>query len=177
MSTAATPTRASMDPKPKSHRHITPDGYKRLLAEHDQIWKVHRPKVVREVEAAAALGDRSENAEYIYGKKKLRELDRRLQELRDLMDKLTVTEPKPHPTGRAYFGAWVTVELEDGTEKTYRLVGPDETEPSAGAISVDAPLGRALLGKRDGEVVAVMRPAGLVELTVVEVRWTRPEEE
>ena len=71
----------------------------------------------------------------------------------------------------------VTVELEDGTERTYRLVGPDETEPSAGAISVDAPLGRALLGKKDGEVVAVVRPAGLVELTVVEVRWTRPAEE
>jgi len=164
-----------MDPKPKAPRHITPDGYKRLLAEHDQIWKVIRPKIVSEVEAAAALGDRSENAEYIFGKKKLRELDRRLQQLRGLMDTLTVTDPQPHPSGRAYFGAWVTVEHEDGTERTYRLVGPDETEPSAGAISVDAPLGRALLGKRDGEVVAVMRPAGLLELTVVEVRWKRPK--
>ncbi len=160
----------------KTQRHITPDGYKRLLAEHDKIWTVLRPKIVSEVEAAAALGDRSENAEYIYGKKKLRELDRRLQELRDLMDRLTVTDPKPHPSGRAYFGAWVTVEHEDGAEKTYRLVGPDETEPSAGSISVDAPLGRALLGKKEGEVVAVMRPAGLVELTVVEVSWSPPQE-
>ena len=165
-----------MDPKPKRQRHITPDGYKRLLAEHDDIWTVQRRKIVAEVEAAAALGDRSENAEYIYGKKKLRELDRRLQELRNLMDTLTVTEPKPHPSGRAYFGAWVTVEHEDGSERTYRLVGPDETEPASGAISVEAPLGRALLGKKDGEVVAVTVPAGLVELTVVEVSWTPPEE-
>jgi len=161
---------------PKPNRHITPDGYKRLLAEHDEIWTVRRPKIVSEVEAAAALGDRSENAEYIYGKKKLRELDRRLQELRDLMDRLTVTEPKPHPSGRAYFGAWVTVEHEDGAEKTYRLVGPDETEPSNGSISVEAPLGRALLGKKEGEVVTVMRPVGPVELTVVEVSWSPPQE-
>ena len=157
-------------------RYITPQGFAAISAEHQEIWTRLRPRIVAEVEAAAALGDRSENAEYIYGKKKLRELDRRLQELRDLMDKLTVTEPKPHPSGRAYFGAWVTVEHEDGAEKTYRLVGPDETEPSAGSISVDAPLGRALLGKREGEVVAVVRPAGLVELTVVDVRWTPPED-
>ena len=160
----------------RPHRHITPEGFKRIASEHEEIWTKLRPKIVSEVEAAAALGDRSENAEYIYGKKKLRELDRRLRELSELMDTLTVTDPKPHPSGRAYFGAWVTVEHEDGSERTYRLVGPDETDVASGSISVDAPLGRALLGKKDGEMVAVMRPAGLVELTVVEVRWTRPEE-
>jgi transcription elongation factor GreB len=130
---------------------------------------------VAEVEAAAALGDRSENAEYIYGKKKLRELDRRLRELSERMDSLTVVDPRPHPSGRAYFGAWVTVEQEDGEERTYRLVGPDEFDVAAGLISVEAPLGRALLGKREGEVVVVQRPVGPLELTVVEIRWEAPE--
>ena len=160
----------------RPRRHITPAGFRRIAEEHERIWTVLRPKIVAEVEAAAALGDRSENAEYLYGKKKLRELDRRLRELSVLMDTLTITDPAPHPSGRAYFGAWVTVEQEDGDERTYRLVGPDETEPKAGAISVDAPLGRALLGKREGEVVTVVRPAGRAELTVIEVRWKPPRE-
>jgi transcription elongation factor GreB len=130
--------------------------------------------VVAEVEAAAALGDRSENAEYVYGKKKLRELDRRLRELSERMDSLTVIDPKPHPSGRAYFGAWVTVEHEDGTERRYRLVGPDEFDVASGLISVDAPLGRALLGKRKGDVVRYLRPAGAVEVTLVRVSWKAP---
>jgi transcription elongation factor GreB len=162
-------------PKPmKPTRHITPQGFKKIAEEHERIWSVARPRVVAEVEAAAALGDRSENAEYIYGKKRLRELDRRLRELSERMDSLTVVEPKPHPSGRAYFGAWVTVEQEDGEERRYRLVGPDEFDVKLGFISVEAPLGRALLGKREGEVVLVQRPAGPVELTVVEVGWEPP---
>ncbi len=162
-------------PKPmKPPRHITPQGFKKIAEEHERIWSVARPRVVAEVEAAAALGDRSENAEYLYGKKKLRELDRRLRELSERMDSLTVVEPKPHPSGRAYFGAWVTVEQEDGGERRYRLVGPDEFDVKLGLISVEAPLGRALLGKREGEVVLVQRPAGPVELTVVEVGWEPP---
>ena len=160
----------------RSPRYITPQGFRRIAAEHERIWSVERPRIVAEVEAAAALGDRSENAEYVYGKKKLRELDRRLRFLSERMDALTVIDPRPHPAGRAFFGAWVTVEQEDGEERTYRLVGPDEFDVARGLISVDAPLGRALLGKREGEVVAVVRPAGLVELTVVDVRWTPPED-
>ncbi|HET8724096.1 MAG TPA: transcription elongation factor GreB [Anaeromyxobacteraceae bacterium] len=152
-------------------RYITPEGFRRIAAEHERIWTVTRPRVVAEVEAAAALGDRSENAEYIYGKKKLRELDRRLRELSERMDSLTVVDPRPHPSGRAYFGAWVTVEQDDGEERRYRLVGPDEFDVAAGLISVDAPLGRALLGKREGDVVRVQRPAGPVEVTVVEISW------
>jgi len=155
-------------------RYITPEGFRRIAREHARIWTELRPRVVAEVEAAAALGDRSENAEYIYGKKRLRELDRRLRELSERMDTLTVVEPRPHPSGRAYFGAWVTVEHEDGAERSYRLVGPDEFDAAAGLISVDAPLGRALLGKRDGDVVVVQRPAGPAELTVVEVAWAPP---
>ncbi len=152
-------------------RYITPEGFRRIADEHGRIWTVTRPRVVAEVEAAAALGDRSENAEYLYGKKKLRELDRRLRELSERMDSLTVIEPAPHPSGRAYFGAWVTVEQEDGDERRYRLVGPDEFDVEAGLISVDAPLGRALLGKRVGEVAIVERPAGRSEVTVVAVEW------
>jgi transcription elongation factor GreB len=152
-------------------RYITREGFRRIAEEHERIWTVERPRIVAEVEAAAALGDRSENAEYIYGKRKLRELDRRLRQLSQKMDALTVVEPKPHPAGRAFFGAWVTVELDDGEERTYRLVGPDEFDVSRGLISVDAPLGRALLGKREGDVAVVQRPAGRAELTVVAVSW------
>lgn len=155
-------------------RYITPEGYRRIAAEHRRIWTVERPRVVAEVEAAAALGDRSENAEYIYGKKKLRELDRRLRFLSLRLDALTVIDPKPHPAGRAFFGAWVTVEGEAGEERTYRLVGPDEFDVARGLISVDAPLGRALLGKREGDEVTVRRPAGALELTVVEIAWEAP---
>ncbi len=157
-------------------RYITPEGFRRIAAEHERIWSVERPRIVAEVEAAAALGDRSENAEYIYGKRRLRELDRRLRFLSERMDVLTVVEPRPRPDGRAYFGAWVTVEQEDGDERTYRLVGPDESDAGRGLVSVDAPLGRALLGKREGDVAVVQRPVGSVEITIVDISWTRAEE-
>src|SRR5574340_1190677 len=135
-------------PRPtRPPRHITPEGFRRIAAEHERIWSVERPRIVAEVEAAAALGDRSENAEYIYGKRKLRELDSRLRHLSLKLDALTVVHPKPHPDGRAFFGAWVTVEQEDGAERTYRLVGPDELDVAAGHISVEAPLGRAQIGR------------------------------
>jgi len=155
----------------RAPRYITPEGFRRIAEEHARIWTVSRPRVVAEVAAAAALGDRSENAEYIYGKKKLRELDRRLRELSERMDSLTVIASTPHPSGRAYFGAWVTVEHEDGEERRYRLVGPDEFDAEAGLISVNAPLGLALLGKRVGDVVAVQRPVGRTEVTVVAIGW------
>ncbi len=159
-------------PRPaRPPRYITPQGFRKMAEERQRIWGVTRPRVVAEVEAAAALGDRSENAEYIYGKKKLRELDRRLRDLSERMDSLTVVEPTPHPTGRAYFGAWVTVEPEGGQAKSYRLVGPDEFDVDLGLISVEAPLGRALLGKKEGDVVRVQRPGGPVELTVLEIGW------
>ncbi len=163
-------------PRPqRPPRYITPDGFRKLAQEHARIWTELRPPIVAEVEAAAALGDRSENAEYIYGKKKLRELDRRLRFLSEKMDSLTVVDPRPHPSGRAFFGAWVTVEHEDGAERTYRLVGPDEPDAAAGLVSVEAPLGRALLGKQEGDTAIVHRPLGPAELTVVAIRWDPPE--
>jgi transcription elongation factor GreB len=155
-------------------RYITPEGFQRLAAEHREIWTVLRPRIVAEVEAAAALGDRSENAEYIYGKRKLRELDRRLRFLSLRLDALSVLEPAPHPSGRAYFGAWVTVEQEDGEERTFRLVGPDEFDVARGLLSVDSPLGRALLGRAEGETVVVQRPSGPSEVTVLAIAWEAP---
>lgn len=155
-----------------TRRYITPAGYRRIAQEHARIWSVERPRIVAEVEAAAALGDRSENAEYVYGKKKLRELDRRLRQLSEKMDALTVVDPRPDPRGRAFFGAWVTVEHQDGEERTYRLVGPDEFDVARGLISVEAPLGRALLGKREGDTAVVVRPVGSAALTVLAVSWT-----
>jgi transcription elongation factor GreB len=157
-------------------RYITREGFRRLADEHERIWTRERPRIVAEVEAAAALGDRSENAEYLYGKRKLRELDRRLRFLSLRMDELTVVDPKPHPSGRAFFGAWVTVEDEDGAERTWRLVGPDEFDVDQGLLSVDAPLGRALLGRGAGDTAVVQRPGGAAEVTVVHVRWTTVEE-
>ncbi len=156
-------------------RYITPQGFRAIAREHEEIWTRLRPKIVAEVEAAAALGDRSENAEYIYGKRKLRELDRRLRFLSEKMDSLTVLEPEPHPSGKAFFGAWVTVEDEDGEERTWRLVGADEFDVSKGLLSVDSPFGRALLGKAEGDTAVIQRPAGPLEVTVLEVRWTPPE--
>jgi transcription elongation factor GreB len=164
---------ASSPKPPKPPRYITPEGFRKIAAEHTRIWTELRPRIVAEVEAAAALGDRSENAEYIYGKRKLRELDRRLRFLSERMDDLTVVDPRPHPSGRAYFGAWVVVEDEEGGERAYRLVGPDEADAPAGLISVEAPLGRALLGRAEGDNVRVERPAGRLELTVVEIWWSR----
>jgi transcription elongation factor GreB len=156
-------------------RYITPQGFRAIAQEHQEIWTRLRPKIVAEVEAAAALGDRSENAEYIYGKKKLRELDRRLRFLSEKMDSLTILEPAPHPSGKAFFGAWVTVEDEDGEERTWRLVGADEFDVSKGLLSVDSPFGRALLGKAEGDTAVIQRPAGPLEVTILEIRWTAPE--
>jgi len=155
-------------------RYITPQGFAAISGEHQEIWTRLRPRIVAEVEAAAALGDRSENAEYIYGKRKLRELDRRLRFLSEKMDSLTVLEPTPHPSGKAFFGAWVTVELEDGEVRTWRLVGPDEFDVAQGRLSVDSPLGRALLGRGEGDVVVVQRPGGPAEATLLAVAWTAP---
>jgi transcription elongation factor GreB len=155
-------------------RYITPEGFRRLSEEHWDIWTVQRPKIVAEVEAAAAMGDRSENAEYIYGKRKLRELDRRLRFLSEKMDSLTVLEPAPDRSGKAFFGAWVTVEQEDGEPRTWRLVGADEFDVARGLLSVDSPLGRALLGKRKGDVVTVQRPAGPAEASILKVGWKAP---
>jgi transcription elongation factor GreB len=156
---------------PSKKVHITPQGARKLQEELDHLWRVERPRVTREVAAAAALGDRSENAEYIYGKKRLREIDRRIEFLRKRFDVLVVVQPGEVARDRAYFGATVVLESEEGAEVRYRLVGPDESDVATGAISVESPIGRVLMGKREGDEVFVERPAGRTSFTVLAIRY------
>lgn len=151
--------------------YITSRGFKALQAELDHLWKVERPKVTQEVSAAAAQGDRSENAEYIYGKKRLREIDRRVRFLSKRLDELQVVEPSPSQAGRVFFGAFVTIEDEDGETNCYQLVGPDEFDLKQNRISVDSPLAKALLRKEEGDEVTVRRPKGPTVVTIVSIEY------
>ncbi len=126
------------------------------------------------MKAAAALGDRSENAEYIYGKKRLREIDARLRFLSKRLERLTVVCEVRARDGRAYFGSWVTVENEDGQRLRYRLVGPDESDVENGLVSIESPVGRALLGKEEGDQVVIQRPKGELVLEIVAVDYDPP---
>jgi transcription elongation factor GreB len=157
---------------PAKKTYITRAGAEALHQELLRLLNVERPKVTAEVSAAAAQGDRSENAEYIYGKKRLREIDRRLRFLQKRLDNAIVVVPaEQKDKGRVYFGATVQLEDEDGVKSTYQLVGPDETDTKGGRISVDSPIGRALLGRRKGDSVVVQRPKGEIELTVIDIRY------
>jgi transcription elongation factor GreB len=158
-------------PPPKRSAYITPDGANKLRAELDHLWKVERPMVTQAVHDAAALGDRSENADYIYGKRRLREIDRRVRFLSKRLDEVTVVNEPPSDPKRAFFGAYVTVEDEDGAEKTYRIVGADESDMAKGYISIDSPVARALVGKREGDEVTVKVPKGDVVYTIVNVEY------
>src|ERR1700744_3946890 len=122
---------------------IPPEGAARLRAELDQLWRIERPRVTQAVSEAAAQGDRSENAEYTYGKRRLREIDRRVRFLRKRLDGMVVVDQPPTDRNKVYFGAWVTVESNDGSQSRYRVVGPDEFDREPGYISMDSPLGRA----------------------------------
>lgn len=153
---------------------ITAAGLKRLRAELDFLWKVERPRVTNEVGAAAALGDRSENAEYIYGKRRLREIDKRLEFLAKRLDKLKVFHPPAKEPDKVTFGAWVTLEDEDEATVHYQLVGADEFDVSQGKISVASPVGSALLGKEEGDDVVVERPRGQATFTIMAISYKRP---
>ncbi len=158
-------------PRPRSSGYITAEGAKKLRAELEHLWTVERPRVTQEVADAAAQGDRSENAEYIYGKRRLREIDRRLRFLGKRLDEITVVEEAPTDRSRVFFGAWVTVEDEEGQTARYRIVGADEIDTDGGLISIDSPVARALLGKREGDEVLVRRPKGDAAMTIVEVSY------
>ena len=153
---------------------ITPQGYAALQAELDHLWKVERPQVTEEVRIAAAHGDRSENAEYQYGKRRLREIDRRLRWLNKRLEELQVVGAAPRD-GRVHFGVFVTVEDEDGERNTWQLVGGDEWDVKLGKISVKSPIGKALLGKEVGDDVEVRRPKGDMELTILAIDHDPPE--
>jgi len=158
-------------PEPPGSKYATAEGARRLQEELDYLWRVHRPQVTRAVSEAAAQGDRSENAEYIYGKKQLREIDRRVRFLRKRLDGLVVVNRPPDDRSRIYFGAWVTVEDDEGHESELRIVGPDEIDPARRYVSMDSPLARALLGKRRDDEVKVEVPGGSKSYAVVGIRY------
>ncbi len=153
--------------------YITRAGAEKLRAELKYLLTVERPKVTAEVSFAASLGDRSENAEYIYGKKRLREIDRRLRFLDKRLEKLTVVDPSAQKgNAQVFFGATVILKNEeDETQTRYQLVGPDETDLKTGKISVDSPVGRALLGKKKDDTVTVNRPKGEVDFTIMAIKY------
>ena len=152
--------------------YITRNGYERLKAEYDHLWRERRPEVVRALTAAAAEGDRSENAEYIYRKKELREIDARVHYLQRRLPDFKVVESRPTDPSRVFFGASVTVaDVASGQEKTYRIVGGDETDFASGAISIDSPLARALMKKGEGDALRVRLPGGEVELEIVSIEY------
>lgn len=158
-------------PKPKASAYITPTGAQLLREELEELWKVERPKVTQAVTDAAALGDRSENADYQYGKRRLRQIDSRVRFLTKRLEDVTIVQPKDHGDGKIYFAAWVTVVDENDREVEYRIVGPDESSASDRAISMDSPMGRALLGKKLGDEVTVKRPKDDAVFEVVGVRY------
>lgn len=147
-------------PAPRGARYITPEGARRLRDELHQLWKVERPEVTAVVHEAAKNGDRSENGDYIYGKRRLREIDRRVRYLSKRLDELEIVDRLPGDRSKVFFGAWVTVEDEAGETQRFRIVGPDEFDLSAGLLSMDSPLARALLGKQVDDEVSVRTPEG-----------------
>lgn len=168
------------DSSPRGTLYITREGAEKLRAELKQLLSVERPKVTAEVSFAASLGDRSENAEYIYGKKRLREIDRRLRFLQKRLEQLTVIEPSGQTQiNKVFFGATVTLRSLDHSEPgsrddlkvTYQLVGPDETDIKLRKISVDSPVGRALIGRVKGDVVTVKRPKGEIDFEIVSISY------
>ncbi|MGH8249081.1 MAG: transcription elongation factor GreB [Steroidobacteraceae bacterium] len=152
-------------------KYATPEGARRLRAELDQLWAVERPQVTRAVAEAAAQGDRSENAEYIYGKRRLREIDRRVRFLRGRLDGMKVVSAPPTDRCRVFFGAWVTIEDAAGASRRHRIVGPDEFDREPGYISMDSPLGRALMGKRIGDAIEVELPAGRLSASIAGIEY------
>ena len=152
---------------------ITPEGEARLRAELHELWHVRRPQVTQAVSEAAALGDRSENAEYIYGKKMLREIDSRVRFLRKRLENLKVVRERPADPNKVYFGAWVTLEDEDGETARYRIVGPDELDLKQNLISIDSPLARALVGKSLDAEVRVSTPTGIKTWYLVEIDYPK----
>ena len=157
-------------PRPGS-KYATPEGARRLRAELDELWLVERPAVTKAVSEAAAMGDRSENAEYIYGKRRLREIDRRVRFLRGRLDGLKIVSEAPSDRSRVFFGAWVTFEGATGDSRRHRIVGPDEFDREPGYVSMDSPLGRALLGKRVGDELEVVLPAGAISVEITAIDY------
>ena len=151
--------------------YITAEGAARLRAEMLELWSVERPRVTAVVTAAAKNGDRSENGDYIYGKRRLREIDRRVRYLSKRLETVTIVDQLPQDQNRVFFGAWVSVEDELGKQARYRLVGSDEIDPGKGYISVDSPVALALLGKGLGDTVELRYRGTARELLIVGINY------
>jgi transcription elongation factor GreB len=156
---------------------VTPEGHRRLKAELDALWNQRRPEVVRALAAAAAEGDRSENAEYTYRKRQLGEIDRRVRYLSKRLTALKVVQEPPSDPTAIFFGAWFVLEDASGREHRYRIVGPDETDAARGHISIDSPLARALLKRRVDDEVAAQLPSGAMQFVIVAVSYAGPVED
>lgn len=152
--------------------YITPDGAKKLRDELNDLWRVTRPEVTRQVSEAAALGDRSENADYIYGKKRLREIDKRIRYLTKRLDNLEIVDRLPDDQDKVYFGAWVRLENEEGELSEVRIVGSDEFDPKLGWISLESPMAQSLLGKSKETSIFVNLPDGQTEFYIVDVSYS-----
>jgi transcription elongation factor GreB len=159
------------EPQKPGSQYITPAGAERLHKELDELWRVERPRVTQAVSEAAAQGDRSENAEYTYGKRRLREIDRRVRFLRKRLDGMVIVDKPPSDPRRVFFGAWVSLESEDGTVTRYRIVGPDEFDAAPEYISMDSPLARALMKKGLDDEVKVEVPGGTRTYTIIEISY------
>jgi len=163
-------------PQPKASPYISQEGYTALQQEQKTLW-TRRAEVTRALSAAAAEGDRSENAEYIYRKKELREIDRRIRYLQKRLPELIVVDSTPDNPRQVFFGAWVTLEDEKGEEHTYRIVGPDEFDSQKDYISMDSPMARALLKKAVDEEVIVQTPKGAIHYWITAVRYHMPHQD
>jgi transcription elongation factor GreB len=158
-------------PQKPGSKYITPEGKKRLSDEFEQLWRIRRPEVTAALAAAAAEGDRSENAEYIYRKKQLREIDSRIHHLKERLEHIVVVDSKPDNESQVFFGAWVRLEDEEGKISEYRIVGPDESDHTKGLISMDSPMAKALMKKIEGDEVIVRRPKGEAVFTITCVQY------
>ena len=161
--------------KKTSKNYITPNGFKKLQAEFSELFFKERPRVVETVAWAASNGDRSENGDYIYGKRRLRQIDSRLRHLRNRIESAEVVNPANQESDRVLFGSTVSFEDENGSRKTYQIVGEDEIEPGENMISWKSPVAKALLGKALGDVVVLKRPKGDLEVEVTHIAY-HPQE-
>jgi transcription elongation factor GreB len=159
-------------PQIPGSKYITPEGKQRLSEELDFLWQKRRPEVTKALSTAAAEGDRSENAEYIYRKKELREIDARVRHLRKRLDGINVVNQPPSDPDKVFFGAWVQLCDDDGKECTYRIVGPDEFDPRLGYISMDSPMGKALIGKSLDDEFSLQLPEGKANYTILGVSYS-----
>ncbi len=160
-------------PSKPSSKYISAAGEKKLKEELRFLWKEERPRITQSVSEAAAMGDRSENADYIYGKKRLREIDRRVRYLSKRLDEVTVVSRKPDNSSKIYFGATVHLRDDNGEILVYRLLGADEIDPQTGCISIDSPMGKALLGQNINSNIEITSPSGCKSYFIIGIYYQK----